>query len=89
MVTRPHWFDGEDIVDPCVEILVAEPLKVRRLTDQEGQRMQQIVRRGSTNHQGQQSTSPEGSTTSSGQLPRKPQEEAAKVITSKRRGHLL
>jgi transposase len=28
---------------------VAEPLRVRRLTDQEGQRLQQIVRRGSTN----------------------------------------
>ena len=28
---------------------VAEPVRVRRLTDQEGQRMQQIVRRGSTN----------------------------------------
>jgi transposase len=27
---------------------VAEPVKVRRLTDQEGQRLQQIVRRGST-----------------------------------------
>jgi transposase len=32
----------------CVEVLVAEPVKVRRLTDQEGQRLQQIVRRGST-----------------------------------------
>jgi transposase len=32
-----------------VEVLVAEPLRVRRLTDQEGQRLQQIVRRGSTN----------------------------------------
>jgi transposase len=31
-----------------VEVLVAEPVKVRRLTDQEGQRLQQIVRRGST-----------------------------------------
>jgi hypothetical protein len=28
---------------------VAEPVRVRRLTDQEGQRLQQIVRRGSTN----------------------------------------
>ncbi|MDQ0840421.1 hypothetical protein QFZ68_000101 [Streptomyces sp. V1I6] len=27
---------------------MAEPVKVRRLTDQEGQRLQQIVRRGST-----------------------------------------
>jgi hypothetical protein len=27
---------------------VAEPVRVRRLTDQEGQRLQQIVRRGST-----------------------------------------
>ncbi|MFB9304479.1 helix-turn-helix domain-containing protein [Kibdelosporangium philippinense] len=33
----------------CVEVLVAEPVKVRRLTDQEGQRLQRIVRRGSTN----------------------------------------
>jgi transposase len=32
-----------------VEVLVAEPVKARRLTDQEGQRLQQIVRRGSTN----------------------------------------
>jgi transposase len=32
----------------CVEVLVAEPVKVRRLTDQVGQRLQQIVRRGST-----------------------------------------
>lgn len=28
---------------------MAEPVRVRRLTDQEGQRLQQIVRRGSTN----------------------------------------
>jgi len=28
---------------------VAEPVRVRRLTDQEGQRLQRIVRRGSTN----------------------------------------
>ncbi|BFV55048.1 hypothetical protein KCMC57_up01520 [Kitasatospora sp. CMC57] len=27
---------------------MAEPVRVRRLTDQEGQRLQQIVRRGST-----------------------------------------
>lgn len=27
---------------------MAEPVKVRRLTDQEGQRLQKIVRRGST-----------------------------------------
>jgi transposase len=32
-----------------VEVLVTEPLRVRRLTDQEGQRLQRIVRRGSTN----------------------------------------
>jgi transposase len=32
-----------------VEVLMAEPVKARRLTDQEGQRLQQIVRRGSTN----------------------------------------
>jgi hypothetical protein len=32
-----------------VEVLVTEPVRVRRLTDQEGQRLQQIVRRGSTN----------------------------------------
>jgi transposase len=31
-----------------VEVLMAEPVKARRLTDQEGQRLQQIVRRGST-----------------------------------------
>src|SRR5256885_7061520 len=29
-------------------VLVAEPVSVRRLTDQEGQKLQQIVRRGST-----------------------------------------
>ncbi len=28
---------------------MAEPVRVRRLTDQEGQRLRQIVRRGSTN----------------------------------------
>ena len=28
---------------------MAEPVRARRLTDQEGQRLQQIVRRGSTN----------------------------------------
>ena len=28
---------------------MAEPVRVRRLTDQEGQKLQQIVRRGSTN----------------------------------------
>ena len=28
---------------------MAEPVRVRRLTDQEGQQLQQIVRRGSTN----------------------------------------
>ena len=28
--------------------VVAEPVRVRRLTDQEGQKLQQIVRRGST-----------------------------------------
>ncbi|MBX9395246.1 hypothetical protein K4749_16990 [Streptomyces sp. TRM72054] len=28
---------------------MAEPVRVRRLTDQEGQNLQQIVRRGSTN----------------------------------------
>ncbi|WP_425543857.1 helix-turn-helix domain-containing protein [Streptomyces crystallinus] len=28
---------------------MAEPVKVRRLTDQEGQQLQRIVRRGSTN----------------------------------------
>ncbi|MER5445682.1 hypothetical protein ABT052_20785 [Streptomyces sp. NPDC002766] len=27
---------------------MAEPVRVRRLTDQEGQKLQQIVRRGST-----------------------------------------
>ena len=37
-------------------------------------------------HEGQRSTTREGSTTSSGQLPRKPQEEATKAITSKRKG---
>lgn len=29
--------------------MVAEPVKARRLTDQEGQQLQRIVRRGSTN----------------------------------------
>jgi hypothetical protein len=32
-----------------VEVLVADPVRLCRLTDQEGQRLQQIVRRGSTN----------------------------------------
>ncbi|WTZ63338.1 helix-turn-helix domain-containing protein [Streptomyces sp. NBC_01383] len=35
--------------DPTAGGAVAEPVRVRRLTDQEGQRLQQIVRRGSTN----------------------------------------
>ncbi|WUS34897.1 helix-turn-helix domain-containing protein [Streptomyces sp. NBC_01255] len=35
--------------DPTTGGAVAEPVRVRRLTDQEGQRLQQIVRRGSTN----------------------------------------
>ncbi|GGO20418.1 hypothetical protein GCM10011574_46830 [Microbispora bryophytorum] len=34
--------------DPTVGNAVAEPVRVRRLTDQEGQKLQQIVRRGST-----------------------------------------
>jgi transposase len=34
--------------DPTAGGAVAEPVRVRRLTDQEGQRLQQIVRRGST-----------------------------------------
>ena len=34
--------------DPTRGGAVAEPVRVRRLTDQEGQRLQQIVRRGST-----------------------------------------
>src|SRR3954471_20212598 len=34
--------------DPIAGGAVAEPVRVRRLTDQEGQRLQQIVRRGST-----------------------------------------
>jgi transposase len=38
---------GADIHPLCGGV-VAEPVKVRRLTDQEGQRLQQIVRRGST-----------------------------------------
>ncbi len=32
--------------DPTAEGAVAEPVRVRRLTDQEGQKLQQIVRRG-------------------------------------------
>src|SRR3954464_7627179 len=36
-------------VDPAVGGVVAEPVRVRRLIDQEGQKLQQIVRRGSTN----------------------------------------
>nr|WP_280867756.1 IS630 family transposase [Streptomyces sp. SAI-127] len=35
--------------DPTAGGAVAEPVRVRRLTDQEGQKLQQIVRRGSTN----------------------------------------
>ena len=31
---------------------MAEPVRARRLTDQEGQRLQQIVRRGSTGRSG-------------------------------------
>src|SRR3954471_14960568 len=34
--------------EPTAGGAVAEPVRVRRLTDQEGQRLQQIVRRGST-----------------------------------------
>jgi hypothetical protein len=33
--------------DPTAGSVVAEPVRVRRLTDQEGQKLQQIVRRGS------------------------------------------
>nr|WP_280855069.1 MULTISPECIES: IS630 family transposase [unclassified Streptomyces] len=35
--------------EPTAGGAVAEPVRVRRLTDQEGQKLQQIVRRGSTN----------------------------------------
>ncbi|KOY53444.1 transposase [Streptomyces sp. XY332] len=35
--------------DPTAGDAVAEPVRVRRLTDQQGQKLQQIVRRGSTN----------------------------------------
>lgn len=38
---------GDDVL-PTAGGVVAEPVKVRRLTDQEGQKLQQIVRRGST-----------------------------------------
>jgi hypothetical protein len=41
-------FDEATLSNRSVEVLVAEPLRVRRLTDQEGQRLQQIVCRGST-----------------------------------------
>jgi hypothetical protein len=34
--------------DPTAGGAVAEPVRARRLTDQEGQKLQQIVRRGST-----------------------------------------
>ncbi len=34
---------------PTAAGAVAEPVRVRRLTDQEGQKLQHIVRRGSTN----------------------------------------
>jgi hypothetical protein len=34
--------------DPTAGGAVAEPVRVRRLTDQEGQKLQRIVRRGST-----------------------------------------
>src|SRR3954454_20298003 len=34
--------------EPTAGGAVAEPVRVRRLTDQEGQKLQQIVRRGST-----------------------------------------
>jgi hypothetical protein len=33
---------------PTAGGVVAEPVRVRRLTDQEGRKLQQIVRRGST-----------------------------------------
>ncbi|GAA4627531.1 hypothetical protein GCM10023196_040100 [Actinoallomurus vinaceus] len=33
--------------DPPAGGVVAEPVRVRRLTDQEGQKLQQITRRGS------------------------------------------
>ncbi len=35
--------------DPTAGGVVAEPVRARRLTDQEGQKLQQIVHRGSTN----------------------------------------
>jgi hypothetical protein len=38
--------------DPTAGGMVAEPVRVRRPTDQEGQKLQQIVRRGSTNSVG-------------------------------------
>lgn len=43
---RGGWMCGD--VRPIVGGVVAEPVRVRRLTDQEGQKLQQIVRRGST-----------------------------------------
>src|SRR5207248_6722894 len=57
LVLRPHRFAVLVVVaggcavtsDPTAGGAVAEPVRVRRLTDQEGQRLQQIVRRGSTN----------------------------------------
>src|SRR5581483_11064463 len=41
------WMSGD--VRPTAGGAVAGPVRVRRLTDQEGQKLQQIVRRGSTN----------------------------------------
>ncbi len=56
LVLRPHWFAGLVVgavgcavaSDRSAGGAVAEPVRVRRLTDQEGQKLQQIVRRGST-----------------------------------------
>ncbi|MDQ0938463.1 transposase [Streptomyces sp. V1I1] len=39
---------GGNVHEVGAEVAVAEPVRVRRLTDQEGQKLQQIVRRGST-----------------------------------------
>ncbi|GAA3902023.1 hypothetical protein GCM10023084_63150 [Streptomyces lacrimifluminis] len=55
LVLWPHRFAGSAVVavgcavtsDPTAGGAVAEPVRVRRLTDQEGQKLQQVVRRGS------------------------------------------
>lgn len=49
MLGQPRVQDRARLVPLALGVAVAEPVHVRRLTDQEGQQLQQIVRRGSTN----------------------------------------